>query len=269
MDIAPLGLPNGKVCHVDSTTMRTIAKVLRWEIFTRAQYQRSGFELRATDTVIDIGANIGLFALWAAPQIPRGRLICIEPNPQALGCLAENVRDNDLHNVVIVAAAAGCENGTMELVCWPGWEALARKSDIEMPWYLTGSGIGKFARLLIEGRLLRPHRAETAESITVQQKLLSSIMDEHDVSRVNLLKMDCEGSEYEILRALDFAHWKQIDRAIIEYHDIGTDRNHLELIEILRENGFELEIIRSMQELCYSAVGMRVGKIWARKPLRN
>ena len=82
-----LGLPNGKACYFTSTAMRTVAKYLRWETFKRGQYSHAGFELQVDDTVIDIGANIGMFALWAEPQIPEGRLICIEPNPYALECL--------------------------------------------------------------------------------------------------------------------------------------------------------------------------------------
>ena len=121
IDRLEVRLPNGKVCYVTSAKMLTITKFLRWETFKRRQYWRAGFELRADDTVVDIGANVGMFVLWAEPQIPRGRLICVEPNPHALKCLRMNIRQNDLRNVIIVAAAAAKENGTMELVSFPGW----------------------------------------------------------------------------------------------------------------------------------------------------
>ena len=83
---------------------------------------------------------------------------------------------------------------------------------------------------------------------------------------VNFLKMDCEGSEYEILGSLDSAHWSRIERAVIEYHDVGPGQDGTALADIFRKNGFEIENIRLMQERLYSAVGIRVGKIWARKP---
>ena len=66
-----VGLPNGTVCHLTSESMRPLAKYLRWEIFKRGRYARVGFELRPGDTVIDIGGNIGVFVLWAAPQVPQ------------------------------------------------------------------------------------------------------------------------------------------------------------------------------------------------------
>jgi hypothetical protein len=56
--------------------MRTVAKYLRWETFKRGQYSHAGFELQHDDAVVDIGANIAMFALWAEPQIPRGRHSC-------------------------------------------------------------------------------------------------------------------------------------------------------------------------------------------------
>ena len=126
-----LGLPNGKACHFTSTAMRTVAKYLRWETFKRGQYSHAGFDLQVDDLVIDIGANIGMFALWAEPQIPQGRLLCIEPNPYALECLRLNIRRNDLRNVTVIPAAAGAEDGTMELVSHHGCHAFWKSTTSE------------------------------------------------------------------------------------------------------------------------------------------
>jgi hypothetical protein len=90
-------------------------------------------------------------------------------------------------------------------------------------------------------------------------------MDEYGVTRVNLLKIDCEGSEYEVLRSLDTAHWAKIDRVVIEYHDFGDDRNHRELIEILHNNGFDAEVAHTIMENLSALFGARVGIIWAKK----
>jgi FkbM family methyltransferase len=263
-----VALPNGNVCYLTSATMRTVAKFLRWETFERGQYRRRGFELQADDTVIDIGANIGMFALWTEPQIPRGRLICVEPNPHALECLRMNVRQNELCNVIIVPAAVGGENGTMELVCHPGWEALAHSAAIDAPWFYTKSRMGRFTRWLLRGPLRNADQAETAKPIMVLQTPLSRIMDEHSVATVNLLKIDCEGCEYEVLRGLDAAHWARIERVVVEYHDFGRGRNHRELMDILRNNGFEAEIAHTFMEGLSALAGARVGIIWAKKSRR-
>jgi FkbM family methyltransferase len=261
-----IGLPNGKACYLTSATMRTLAKYIRWETFKRGQYRRPGFELRPDDTVIDIGANIGMFALWVEPQIPRGRLICIEPNPRSLECLRLNISQNDLRNVTVVAAAAGSENGTMELACHPGWEGLAHNAAFDAPWFFNNSMTGRLARWLLQRSLRHPHQAAEAKPIVVQQMPLARIMDEHGMTTVNFLKVDCEGSEYEILRSLDAADWERIERAVIEYHDFGRGRNHRELMQILRDNGFEVEVVRTFEERIMPLLGIRVAMIWAKKP---
>lgn len=245
--------------------MRTIAKFLCWETFQREQYRRPGFELRSADTVIDIGANIGMFALWSEPQIPQGRLICIEPNPHALECLKMNISQNDLRNVVIVPTAAGSKIGTLELVCHPGWEAFAHSAAVDAPWFYTKSKMGRLTRWLLQRLLQHAPQAAAVKPILVRQMPLAHIMDEHEAGTVNFLKIDCEGSEFEILRSLDAAHWARIERVVIEYHDFGLARNHRELIQIFCDNGFEAEAVQTIVERLTMLVGARVGMIWAKK----
>jgi FkbM family methyltransferase len=261
-----LGLPNGKACHFTSAAMRTVAKYLRWETFQRGQYSRAGFELQVDDTVVDIGANIGMFALWAGPQITRGRLICIEPNPHALECLKMNVYRNNLHNVTIVAAAAGGENGTMELISHHGWEAMAHSASLEAPWLFNTSTMGRIARRLMQRSFRNVDSTRATNRFTVHMMPLSRILEEHNVATVNFLKIDCEGSEYEVLRNIDAENWARIQRVVVEYHDIGRDRNHAELEKILRTNGFEVEALHATRQTLPALIGIRVGMIWAKKP---
>ena len=47
----------------------------------------------------------------------------------------------------------------------------------------------------------------------------------------------------------------------IEYHDFGRGRNHRELIEILRNNGFETEVVHTILERLTMLVGARIGMI--------
>jgi len=266
-DELKLELPNGKTCYVTSRTMRIIAKFLRWEIFSHEQYMRAGFELRPDDTVIDVGANIGMFALWAQPQIARGKLICVEPNPHALKCLAVNIRRNKLDNVTVVAAAVGGDDGIVQFTSFPGLEAVGHRADMDAPWFANRSNrLGKIARMLLPLFSFERHSAATAEPIAVQQKLLARIMDDNNVTVANFLKMDCEGSECEILRSLEPSDWRRIERAVIEFHDFGAGRNHDEITDMLCENGFEVEVMNSMQTRICSLFGVHVRTVWAKRP---
>jgi FkbM family methyltransferase len=259
-----LALPNGKICYLTSETMLTLAKYLRWEIFKRGQYLRPGFELRPDDTVIDIGGNIGIFVLWAAPEIFRGRLIAVEPNPTALECLRLNVSRNGLRNVTIVPAAAGGENGTMELVRRRGWDGHVHSTAVDAPWIYTGSRAARLARWLIQPSMTHAEDSPAEQRIVAQQLTLARIMDDCHVGTVNYLKIDCEGSEFEILRNVDASLWARVERVVIEYHDYGSDRKHGELVQIMRMNGFHVDVVHSMLERLFACIGVRVGTIWAK-----
>jgi FkbM family methyltransferase len=145
---------------------------------------------------------------------------------------------NDLRNVTVIPAAAGGDNGTMELVSHHGWEAMAQSAALDAPWLFNMSTMGRIARCLMQRSLRHAHPTTSTKRFVVQLMPLSRMLEEHNVATVNFLKIDCEGSEYEVLRSIDAANWARIQRVAIEYHDIGRDRNHVELVEILRINGF-------------------------------
>jgi FkbM family methyltransferase len=261
-----VGLPNGTTCYLASDSMRLAARYLRWEIFKKQRYLHPGFELRPTDTVVDIGGNIGMFMLWAAPQVPQGRLVTVEPNPAAYACLKLNVERNGLSNVTAVHAAASRDGGTTELFYHPGWEGIAYCGEVNPPWFYTDTRSARLARWVFKWLMRQPQPAQAAlRVLTVPQMSLGRIMDEHKLDVVNYLKLDCEGSEFEIFRNVGRAHWARIERVAIEYHDYGSHRNHRELVAILEDNGFEVEIHRSLMERTLRhLLRAKFGAIWAR-----
>lgn len=245
VDALQIKLPNGTTCHLTSLAMRRTARFLRWEIHTRQRYLHPGFELRPTDNVLDVGGNLGMFMLWAAPQVPQGRVVTVEPTPRAHTCLALNIDKNCLANVTALRAAIGCDRGSIDMVTYPGIEALSHAVHIRPPI---------IARLLAKW----PHRSER---VTVPQISLGRVMDEQRLATVNYLKLDCEGAEFEIIRTTGAAHWQRIERVAIEYHESGRDRKRGELVSILKGHGFAVKAQASRIERHL----LRSGTIWARR----
>ena len=102
-----------------------------------------------------------------------------------------NIRLNNLNNIVPIHAAVCAQKGTVKLFC---------------------SAQGGFHSLLPD----RPRvgsRYELARALTLQD-----IFDEHGIARCNLLKLDCEGGEYDILYTLPSAYYARIDKVVMEYH---------------------------------------------------
>lgn len=117
------------------------------------------------DTVVDVGANIGVFSLWAAGRIgPTGTLTTIEPNPQTFGLLERNAAGATIHRV-----ACGETAGDVDFHYVPG-------------------------KLSVGSILERPDRTET---ITVPVRPLDDLLAGHPP--IDLLKIDVEGFEREVL----------------------------------------------------------------------
>lgn len=72
--------------------------------------------LKAGDVVVDIGANIGIYALTAAQHIgPEGRVLAFEPHPRTLAKLRRNIALNDVATVTVLPKAVADQAGTMQM----------------------------------------------------------------------------------------------------------------------------------------------------------
>jgi FkbM family methyltransferase len=245
--VAKLPLPNGLTFHLPSDAARGAAEFVIHEIFRRKRYAHPGFEIRPDDTIVDVGANMGLFVLWAAPQAPKGRVVAVEPT-SVIDCLRMNCRLNCLDNVTSVKTALGRSEGTMEFVEYPGFNIVTHQA---------GAGPVWFTRFVI--RLLYGRYRRDPINVTVPCAPLAKILDEHRLDVVNLLKMDCEGGEYEIFRGMQPEHWRRIERVALEFHELRQDQRHGELVERLESAGFKVEVRKTLLDYYF----MHFGEIWA------
>lgn len=124
--------------------------------------------------VIDAGANIGLFTLYASAHLNNSSFICIEPNSANYQILVENIRLNEIPII-----------GCYEKALWHVNEAISLGFDFrdQKPW--SYSLISNSERLAV---------ADEVKTVT-----LSDILNEHDISEIDILKMDIEGAEKYLL----------------------------------------------------------------------
>lgn len=119
-------------------------------------------------TVIDVGANVGYYALKMAElAAPHGRVIALEPVPQTFRLLARNTAK--LQNVTLLNVAASDVSGIV---------------NISIPMYKGW---------------LHPSRAYIAESGT---PVVAVAIDGLELPEVALAKIDTEGHEYEVLSGM-------------------------------------------------------------------
>lgn len=245
-----LALPNGLTFYTADSAVLGAAEFLIKEIFHRNRYHHEGFAIRPNDTVVDVGANMGLFVLWAAPQASEGRVIAIEPT-DVLNCLELNIKRNALRNVQTLQTAVGKDEQPIVLVEHPGFNIVTHR---------LGAGPTMATRFLI--RLLYGKYHRCTVRTTVLCAPLPHLLEKCQVDVVNYLKMDCEGGEYEILRAMRLAGFERIERIALEFHELSRDQRHQELVSILKRVGFQVEVRRPLIDYYL----MRFGEIWAWRP---
>jgi FkbM family methyltransferase len=159
--------------------------------------------------VVDVGANIGLFAVYAAMS-GAAKVYAFEPNREAYRCMVDNIRRNDLQHVIV-----------------PYNHAVTSRSNEIVMIPRTASP---------QNRIVRGD-ADHAAYEPVKTISVNDIVSKEGLACVNLLKMDCEGSEYDILAGMSASTFSKIDRIIVEYHDGGAER----IEKDLQAYGFTLE----------------------------
>jgi FkbM family methyltransferase len=174
--------------------------------------------------------------------VRSGRVIAVEPLSSAMECLEANLALNQLDHVTAVRSAIGRAEGTLEMVVRPGAEVIAHDATFEVSF---------LARLVTA-----LHRK--CEHLSVPTVSLGQLMDEHELPAINFLKVDCEGGEYEMLRNIGPSHWPRIERIALEYHEFRSDHDRRELVAILRDNGFRVDVRTGWVEHL-----AKCGAIWA------
>lgn len=233
-------LPDGRAVL---TLCRDNTAIAYGEIFSERIYELFGITLDDGATVIDVGANVGLAVIWVGDTIAHGTVHAVEPIPATFAALEANVARHVRLDVHLHAAGASNRAGTAEFTLYPltstsssmypddsaAAHAESRafiRADIE-------KRIGFLARLA-PGRLLEwvaeRIRRHYQAAVTVPCRLLriSDLIAAHGLERVDLLKIDVEGAEFDAVAGIDAEHWPRIGQVIVEVHDGAAARARME-----------------------------------------
>lgn len=177
------------------------------------------FRIGAGDTVLDIGANVGLFSIWVSLNAPSARVFAFEAASDNFLALAENVRSNRLIGIS------------------PHHYAVSDGSSDRVTLY---RGVhGGIHSIRPEYRNWPSSARGTRKTETVRTITLARILRRFKIQSVDLLKLDCEGAEYEILFSAPRPALSRIRKIVGEYHDLTAERHGGVLKEFLIRNGFQ------------------------------
>ena len=239
-------LPNGlELAHLN----RHETEYVYQEIFGDRCYLRHGIRLPENATVIDIGANIGLFSLFVRSQCSKASVYSYEPSPIAFQALKANCEAYGPNLRAFNAGVSG-QSGTAMLTFYG-------KSSVFSSFHPSAEEDRKAIQAVVTN-MVRGELGDTAEPVdeyveelmtdrldrqTFECPLVSvpDILRENNLRHVDLLKVDAEKCELEILHGIDSGTWQLIDQVVIEVHD-HTRRMVDEVQELLTRHGFECAV---------------------------
>lgn len=222
------------------------------EIFERQVYPIPSMRDIACPVILDLGANIGVFAHYALHSCPGSRVICVEPVPPVADILAHNLAPLGSRAKVLRCAVGGAP-GEMNVTYYPGYSIMSRLGGDEMEdRKLLNSCLRQDLQSKMKHpRVLGEHHVETMveerlgdiQTFACQVLTLPAIIEQEEIASVDYLKMDVEGAELEILQSLPGECWAMIHHLGLEVHEHTESSRVLDTIEgILRANGYATRV---------------------------
>ncbi|WVN42047.1 FkbM family methyltransferase [beta proteobacterium MWH-UniP1] len=151
-------------------------------------------------TIFDIGANIGITAIWLAQKYPKAKIYCFEPMPENFDLLRRNT--SDFKNIETFNFGLSNSSGQFEI--FPN-------SDVK--------NLGGFSL-----HQLRDDQdnlgTQTSPSTKIEIRDASEFIEAMKISSVDLIKIDTEGSEFSILSSIPETMLKNCQWIMGEVHGV-------------------------------------------------
>jgi FkbM family methyltransferase len=191
------------------TTILSIEEIFGREIYFTPSSNRE-------KVIIDLGAQAGIYSLYAALKNKNAKIYAVEPDPDNYKQLCKNIEINELQGIII-----------------PFKRAVAKENG-KLYFYVSNqsSRSSSLFNIRTSGRKIR------VDTISLQ-----SLFETFKLNRCDILKVDVEGAEYEVLYSSPMKVIRKINKIYMECHDLSNirkDYNKRGMKKFLRNNGFEV-----------------------------
>ena len=210
------------------------------EIFVGAAYDHPKIRLPEQAVIMDVGANVGFYSIWAARKYRPRAIFAYEASPSTFECLADNAArlvNADVTAVSCFNLAVSREAGRELVLHQPPWNS-------GLSTLVDGSKLPWVGELSDKGELIT-HK--------VRSTTVSHEMARHGLASLDLLKIDVEGHFIEVLEgiaATDFARVRNIVLEAEYADELGHTRESL--AAMLRERGYTVDAKDAAQIMIYA-----------------
>ena len=178
-------------------------------------YFRTGITPSSNWNMIDIGAGLGDFSVFAAQLAHAGELHAYEPLETSIRLLERNIDENQVNNVVTYPTAVTSQGQTLA----------AKSLDIAPT----------------STEFVAADAAASAGEGTVESVSLTQVIGRLPNQRCDFLKIDCEGGEFDILLNSPSNTLARIDRIALEYHNSDA-HSHTDIVNRLKQEGYTVTV---------------------------
>ncbi len=192
------------------------------EVFYERLYDRDYVKVEKGDVVLDIGANLGMFSVYAQNFHPS-RVVAVEPGPEEFPLLVKNLKNFD--NAESYDYAVSKETGKVRFSS-------------------TDEGVSNH---IAEGNFdVLQYGNHVYQTVEVDSININDLIKEAKLDKIDYLKIDCEGAELDIFETIDKNYLRNSVRKIaVEYHTLKIKER---LLRIILSEGYNLENLETLSE---------------------
>lgn len=188
---------NNNLFHFQDSILSDSVNIIANEL-NNNDYDFQNIYFKEGDIVIDIGANVGMVSILLAKQFPFLKIYSFEPLKENYDNLLKNIELNNIPDGIITAEnKAVTKDGRL----------------INMSINSSNKGGSSTADVISTNSIM------TKENCQIESITLEEIFKKYNINKLKLLKIDCEGSEYEILYNTNTNILNKIENLIGEFHE--------------------------------------------------
>lgn len=215
--------------HIDDWVQQNLFFLGEYEA---AELKAVGQFLKADSVFIDIGANIGLYAVHLSKIInKKGKILCFEPFSVNFNCLSENIRLNNFSHVQVERLAIGAKEESIMLYHNPAHQNMG----------------------MISVTPMENSYAEEVKSVS-----LDTFLKSNHLTKIDLIKIDIEGYEYQALCGMKetLVTFKPV--LLVEILKAGqSDTNNVNCENFLQSLGYKKYFIGNDGDLSTTEVNIQ------------
>ncbi|MEK7990893.1 MAG: amino acid adenylation domain-containing protein [Thiotrichaceae bacterium] len=210
------------------------------EIFSQNSYLQHDVCIPDNAVVIDVGANIGLFSLFAA-QYPNTKIFAFEPIPPIFNNLSLNTQIYNA-NVKLYACGLADKNKTANFSYYPYASLISGQfADKDAEKQVLTNYLEKYQYLTETQKQNLLEETLTTKRFECELRTLSDIIAENKIQQIDLLKIDVEKSELLVLQGIQQQDWDKIQQIVIEVHNEDGRLTKIKQLLTLHQFKFAIE----------------------------